>query len=172
MEYIFLSGIHGVGKSTLASKLKNLIDIESFSVSDLIRRTGKNLDTSTKNTGGISQNQELWKNELHKLDIHGSILLLDGHFCLLDADKNLTPLPFSTFEDTNMTKIIFMKNNSSVIRERLLKRDKKDYSIELLENLQECELNQAMKYSADNDINLFIYDESRHLSELLNFITN
>ncbi|USL25103.1 ATP-binding protein [Priestia megaterium] len=172
MDYIFLSGIHGVGKSTLATELKSSINIKSISVSDLIRQAGKTLDSSTKNTGNISKNQELWKNELNNLDLGISKLLLDGHFCLLDADNNITPLPFTTFEDTGMTKIIFMKNKPDVIKDRLLKRDKKDYSIELLKKLQDCELQQAMKYSTENEISLYIYDESRPLSELLDFITN
>jgi adenylate kinase len=119
LKYIFLCGIHGVGKSTLASKLKSFIDIKSFSVSDLIRKAGKKLDTSTKSTEGIQQNQDLWKKELLNLDINESILLLDGHFCLLDVAKNPTPLPFSIFDGTNMTKIIFVKNKPSVIRDRL-----------------------------------------------------
>ena len=41
MAYIFLAGIHGVGKSTLANKLKKSLDINTFSVSDLIRKSGK-----------------------------------------------------------------------------------------------------------------------------------
>ena len=64
MEYIFLSGIHGVGKSTLVTKLRKEIEIKSFSVSDLIRRAGKNINATAKNTSDISRNQELWKNEL------------------------------------------------------------------------------------------------------------
>lgn len=172
MEYIFLSGIHGVGKSTLAAKLKNILNIDSFSVSDLIRRAGKKLDHSTKNTGNIQQNQELWKKELFKLDTKKSILLLDGHFCLLDENKNTTPLSFTTFEDINMTKIILVKNRPTIIRERLLKRDNKDYSIELLEQLQNCEQKQAMKYSAEKNIDLFIYNENMPLSNLIHFITS
>ncbi|MCY8232879.1 ATP-binding protein [Priestia endophytica] len=172
MEYIFLSGIHGVGKSTLAKELKSFIDIKSISVSDLIRQAGKKLDSSNKKTENISQNQELWKNELNNLELGISKLLLDGHFCLLDVKREITPLPFTTFENTDMTKIIFMKNNPTIIRERLLKRDGTDYPIKLLENLQFCEMQQAMKYSTEKGINLFIYDEKHPLSELLNFITN
>lgn len=170
MKYIFLCGVHGVGKSTVASRLKKFIDIQTLSVSDLIRRAGKELNTS-KNTDNIQQNQDLWKNELLKLDINESILLLDGHFCLLDVAKNRTPLPFSTFEGTNMIKIIFIKNDPIIIRERLLKRDSQAYSIELLEDLQDCEQKQALKYSAENNIDLFIYEESQALSELVEFIT-
>ncbi|WP_264647975.1 ATP-binding protein [Bacillus thuringiensis] len=170
MEYIFLSGIHGVGKSTLVTKLQKEIEIKSFSVSDLIRKAGNNINISDKNTNGISRNQELWKTELNKIEQDGFILLLDGHFCLLDSDSNVTMLPFSTFEDTNMIKIILIKNKPQVIRERLLKRDNNEYSIDLLEEFQNSEIRQAIKYSEERHIELFIYDETEPFQELINFV--
>ncbi|MEC2209118.1 ATP-binding protein [Bacillus paralicheniformis] len=170
MAYIFLAGIHGVGKSTLANKLKKSLDINTFSVSDLIRKSGKSLDTITKNTTDISHNQELWKNELIKLNKRGSILLLDGHFCLLDINKNIFCLPFSTFKDTHMTKIILVENDPKITRERLLNRDNCDYSIELLEKFQDYEKQQAIKYSQENDLKIFFYNQDQLYSELLDFI--
>ncbi|EOO19709.1 ATP-binding protein [Bacillus cereus] len=170
MEYIFLSGIHGVGKSTLVTKLRKEIEIKSFSVSDLIRRAGNNINTTAKNVSGISRNQELWKNELNKIEQDGCILLLDGHFCLLDSNSNITMLPFSTFEGTNMLKIILMQNKPQVIRERLLKRDNNEYSIELLEEFQNSEIRQTIKYSEQRNIELFIYDETEPFQELINFV--
>ena len=61
MGYIFMTGIHGVGKTTLIRKLQKEIKLSAYSVSDLIRSAGNNIDTSEKNTGNISGNQELWK---------------------------------------------------------------------------------------------------------------
>lgn len=170
MKYIFLSGIHGVGKSTLAAKLKNEVEIETLSVSDLIRRAGKRIIASNKNTRDIEQNQVLWKQELKNLDIGNAILLLDGHFCLLDLEKNITSLPYATFEGTEMEKIVFVQNSPSVIRERLIKRDQVDYSIEFLEEFQNCELQQAIGYSEENEIDIFIYNEEVAFSKLINFI--
>ncbi|ALL23630.1 ATP-binding protein [Bacillus tropicus] len=170
MEYIFLSGIHGVGKSTLATELEKVMDIKTFSVSELIRKSGKDIDTVTKNTEHISSNQELWKVEINKLNIGDSKLLLDGHFCLLDKDKKINPLPFTTFKDTHMTKIICIEGEPQIIRERLLNRDNNEYSIALLEEFQKCELEQATRYSCENDISLFIYNETQPFSELIKFI--
>lgn len=172
MDYIFLAGIHGVGKSTLAANLENKLNLKSFSVSDLIRKAGKNLDSSDKKTEGISQNQELWKMELNKLKISEEILLLDGHFCLLDKNNNIITLPFATFEGTQMSKIILMQKNPQTIRGNLLNRDNKEYSIGFLQELQDIEKQQATKYSKENNIRLFVYDENTDFSELLGFITN
>lgn len=172
MEYIFLSGIHGVGKSTLATELEKKIDIKTFSVSDLIRKAGNNINATDKNTEKISHNQAAWKNELSKLNIDGAMLLLDGHFCLLDKDRNIVTLPFTTFKNTRMSKIICIKNDPQIIKERLLERDNSEYPLALLEEFQNCELQQAMSYSHENNISLFIYDETRILPELINFIKN
>lgn len=170
MEYIFLSGVHGVGKSTLAAEIENEIDIKTFSVSDLIRQAGKSISTVTKSTENISHNQELWKVELNKLNIGKSKLLLDGHFCLLDKDRSIISLPFETFKDTHMKKIICIEVEPDVIRERLLNRDNREYSIALLDKFQKCELQQAARYACENNISLFIYNETKSFSELMNFI--
>lgn len=170
VEYIFLSGIHGVGKSTLVKKLQNDMDLEAFSVSDLIRKAGNDIKISQKSTGNISRNQEMWKSELNNLELTDSKLVLDGHFCLLNSKNEIKPLDFATFKGTNMSKIIFMKNNPQVIKERLFKRDRIKYSIELLVDFQEFEMCQAIKYSQENDIELFMYDEIEPYSELIKFI--
>ncbi|MFK4324751.1 adenylate kinase [Bacillus sp. RC97] len=170
MEYIFLSGIHGVGKSTLAAQLEKEINIKTFSVSDLIRKAGNNISTSIKNTENISSNQDLWKVELNELNIGDSKLLLDGHFCLLDKNRNIISLPFSTFKDTRMKKIICIEAEPQMLRERLLKRDKNEYSAALLSEFQKCELQQGTRYSSENNISLFVYNEKKTFSELINFI--
>lgn len=56
MEYIFLAGIHGVGKTTLAKKLEQEIDIKSIAISDLIREAGRMIVESDKETEDISGN--------------------------------------------------------------------------------------------------------------------
>ncbi|MGX5592205.1 hypothetical protein [Bacillus cereus] len=69
-----------------------------------------------------------------------------------------------------MEKIIFVQNSPSVIRERLIKRDQVDYSTEFLEEFQNCELQLAIGYSEENEIDIFIYNEEVDFSKLLNFI--
>lgn len=156
----------------LAAKLENELNLKSVSISDLIRNAGKNLDKADKKTKGISQNQELWKIELKKLKISEEILLLDGHFCLLDKNQNIITLPFTTFEGTKMSKIILMQKKSRTIRGNLLKRDKTEYPIEFLQKFQEIEKHQAVKYSKENNVGLFVFDETTDFSKLIDFITH
>ncbi|EGO7887766.1 AAA family ATPase, partial [Enterococcus faecalis] len=49
-DYIFLSGIHGVGKTTLADRINEVYPIYKKSVSDLIRNAGKRIEENDKST--------------------------------------------------------------------------------------------------------------------------
>lgn len=114
----------------------------------------------------------MWKLELERINISEKFLLLDGHFCLIDKNKNVVPLAFKTFEDTQMSKIILMKRDPHKIRESLLKRDNHVYSVEFLKKLQEREEIQAIKYAEEKAIKLFNYNEETVLSTLIDFIIN
>ena len=101
-----MTGIHGVGKTTLIRELQKEIKLTAYSISDLIRIAGNNIDTNEKNTGNISGNQELWKNQLRDIIIEDNTqLLLDGHCCLLDENGNIYEIPHDTFEDTDLYKL-------------------------------------------------------------------
>lgn len=130
MGYIFLSGVHGVGKTTLLERIEKDEMIIHTSVSNLIRKAGKRIDSRNKKTKNISQNQNLWKKELVNLhQVNGCPLILDGHFCLLDSESKIVILPKNTFEGTDMTKIILKKEDPRIIKERIEKRDKQYWNI-------------------------------------------
>ena len=64
MEYILLVGVHGVGKTTLLENLKKDMRFVALSISDLIRQAGNKIQSFDKFTKNITNNQELWKQEL------------------------------------------------------------------------------------------------------------
>lgn len=170
IDYVFLSGIHGVGKSTLANKINDECHVFQKSVSDLIRQAGKRIEQKQKSTSDIDTNQLLWKEELNNLSIENKILILDGHFSLLNEERKVVPLPFTTFDGTNMKKIILKRENPVVIQERLRIRDGVLYSIEEVENFQGIETERANLYSKINSIPIFIYDNDDCFSNLIKFI--
>ncbi|MEC0329185.1 AAA family ATPase [Paenibacillus macerans] len=168
--YILLAGIHGSGKTFLSNKIKKHLDVDVYSISNLIRQAGTNLDKTNKYTEEITNNQTLWKRELNKINTNKKYLLLDGHFCLLDSTGLITKLPNETFSETKMNKIILVKHNPFIIRSRLQDRDKKDYPLELLTEFQLSEIEAAKLYSKQFNVPLFTYDESDPFIELLQFI--
>ena len=120
MKYILLVGVHGVGKTTLLENLKKDVRFVALSISDLIRRAGNKIQSSDKFTKNIANNQELWKEELANYSFKDNdVVILDGHFSLLNHSKEIVELPFSTFDGLEISKIILKKENPIIIRERL-----------------------------------------------------
>ncbi|WP_445451304.1 AAA family ATPase [Enterococcus faecalis] len=168
-DYIFLSGIHGVGKTTLANRINEVYPIYKKSVSDLIRSAGKGIEENDKSTSDIDNNQLLWKEELNRFPLKNKILMLDGHFSLLNQENEVVPLAFETFEGTNMKKIILKKEKSIIIQDRLKNRDNRSYPIELIDSFQLMEEKRANLYAKINSIPIFIYDHDDSFSKLIKF---
>ena len=171
MDYIFFSGVHGVGKTTLLKKLATEKPIFRTSVSDLIRLAGENIEHNNKFTENISNNQILWKQELEKLHLtRGFKIALDGHFCLLDSKGNLILLSDDTFDGTSMKKIVLKKENPTVIKQRLENRDATNWDLKKIELFQQAEEDRALYFSRKYSIPLFIFENDERYRELLEFI--
>jgi len=171
LKYILLVGVHGVGKTTLLENLKKDVRFVALSISDLIRRAGNKIQSSDKFTKNIANNQELWKEELANYSFKDNdVVILDGHFSLLNHSKEIVELPFSTFDGLEISKIILKKENPIIIRERLEKRDNQYWEQELIESFQESEENQALEFSRLKNIPIFIYDSDLKLGELKNLL--
>lgn len=172
MEFTLLVGIHGVGKTTLTKKLKKLLTITSLSISDLIRKSGNNIQTNDKLTKGINQNQELWEEELIKIPFdEEEIVFLDGHFTLLNQEGDIIKLPFSTFDGINLNKIILKIEEPKVIQERLENRDHKEWDVKLITDFQNSEIERAQEFSKLKNIPIFVYESNSQMSDLEDFIS-
>jgi hypothetical protein len=171
LKYILLVGVHGVGKTTLLENLKKDVQFVALSISDLIRQAGNKIQSSDKFTKNIANNQELWKQELANYPFNDNdVVILDGHFTLLNNSKEIVELPFSTFDGLEISKIILKTEQPVVIRERLEKRDNQNWEKELIESFQKREQNRALEFSRLKNIPVFTYDSDLKLEELKQFL--
>lgn len=171
MKYILLVGVHGVGKTTLLENLKKDVQFVALSISDLIRQAGNKIQSSDKFTKNIANNQELWKQELANYPFNDNdVVILDGHFTLLNHSKEIVELPFSTFDGLEISKIILKTEQPVVIRERLEKRDNHNWEKELIESFQKREQNRALEFSRLKNIPVLTYDSDLKLEELKQFL--
>lgn len=172
MKYIFLAGVHAVGKTTLTKELEKEIDIYSVSISDLIRKAGNDINSHQKNTINISNNQISWLDQLKNINAEESIVILDGHFSLLNENGNITPIDFEVFDKTEMIKIILVKQDPELIKKRLFNRDGTIYSVKKIKSHQNFEEKQAFNYANLRHIPIHIYDSNSSIDSLISFVVN
>ncbi|HFI0300981.1 TPA: ATP-binding protein [Streptococcus suis] len=171
MGYILLVGIHGVGKTTLLNKLKESIDLTALSISDLIRQTGNDIKREEKHTTNIQNNQFLWKEKLKEYSfLKDELVVLDGHFTLLDKNGDIVELPFETFDDIEIRKIVLKRELPSVIKARLENRDRTSWSINIIDNFQETETKRVREFSVERNIPLLEINDGVQIEEVLGFL--
>lgn len=142
-QNIFIGGIHGVGKSTLCNMLSSELDILHFSASKLITLHQKTLSKSDKRVENIEKNQDILIQALnHNSDINNSFLL-DGHFCVLNKDKEVSKIPEQTYISLNSVGIIVLHVDPSEILMRLKNRDGMKYDLDLTTNFQKEEISYS-----------------------------
>lgn len=83
---IFISGVHGVGKSYFCDMVKQAIDINAYSASTLISKKKKSGFSSDKLIPDIDDNQQYLLQAVNELRAAEGNFILDGHFCLLNAE--------------------------------------------------------------------------------------
>lgn len=164
-------GIHGVGKTTLLNKLKESIDLTALSISDLIRQTGNDIKREEKHTTNIQNNQFLWKEKLKEYSfLKDELVVLDGHFTLLDKNGDIVELPFETFDDIEIRKIVLKRELPSVIKARLENRDRTSWSINIIDNFQETETKRVREFSVERNIPLLEINDGVQIEEVLGFL--
>lgn len=83
-QIIFVSGVHGVGKTTLCKKIASRYKIEHFSASNLIAKEKAEEHLQNKQVENITGNQDFLVTAINKYFKNETWYLLDGHFCLLN----------------------------------------------------------------------------------------
>ncbi|MBY5056786.1 MULTISPECIES: AAA family ATPase [Streptococcus] len=173
MEYILISGVHGVGKTFLLNELKNSSTkhIQVISISKLIKEFGNDIEQRNKLVFDITTNQRIWKDKLKNMKFsEEKTVILDGHLCLLDREGVITELPFSTFEGILIKKLVLKIEQPVIIQQRLFLRDNIDWDITLLTNFQDTERKRAELLASRLQIPLFIYDDDAQIQHLIEFI--
>lgn len=138
-KIVFVGGIHGVGKSTLCDSICLHSDATHYSASELISKFGKVNHSTNKLVANINKNQDVLISAVNEY-LNEGVYLLDGHFCLLNQDGNITEVPIATFESLAPVSIIVLFDEPNRIYARLKERDKERYDIESLSSFQNKEL--------------------------------
>lgn len=163
-EIIFISGIHGVGKTTLCNQIKKHIEINNYSCSDIIKDNSDYVETS-KVISNAEKNQTILLDGLKK--IKDNKFLLDGHFFLIGKEDKIIELDKNVFFNIAPSIIINISCPVEVVKERLEYRDGKSFSLDLLNKLQSLESQGAKDIAEELDIPIYEYNSGDSIDELI-----
>jgi len=142
---VFVGGIHGVGKSFLASRASPILNLLHTSASNLIKEERAQVTWTIDNrVSEIDVNQRALADAVRRHNSCGTRLMLDGHFVLLDAVGNLSPLPIAVFAALNLSSAIVVEADLQIIAERIEARRKMKASVEQLEGFLAAERANAI----------------------------
>ena len=120
---IFVSGIHGVGKTFFCNQVKEQLGIDTYSASKLIAEKRSRGFSADKIVEDIDENQLFLLKAIDELREKGDEFILDGHFCLLDGKGCISRVPMNTYTSLKPDSIVLLMEQSSVIATRRLQRD-------------------------------------------------
>jgi len=153
----FIGGIHGVGKTTLCTKLSKDFSIPVYTASEIIDKTITEKEIMYSE---VENNQKLLIEGLSVL-LKSTDIILDGHFVLLGQKGEVIRIAIDTFKDMNPKMIFVLTAPPQEIYKRLLKRDNTHYPLETLERLQREEVFHANNVSKVLNIPLYVLDNSK-----------
>ena len=167
---IFISGVHGVGKSYFCDMVKEATGIESYSASILITQKKHSGFAKDKLIPDIDDNQQYLLQAINELKASGNNFILDGHFCLLNASGEITRISTDTFTSLKPDAIILLMEKSKVIAARRKERDGIDASVQHIEDFQQEECAYAKEVATEIGARLFVSGGAGDLAQAINFI--
>lgn len=166
---IFLCGIHGSGKSYLCSKICKLIPIKYYTASDIIRKYQGEVYENCKYISDVEANQQILIQGVSILN-NTEQYILDGHFCLLNNQKQITRVPLYVFQQLNPQLIIIKMSEPEVIRNRLLIRDNCTYSLELIDKFQAEEFQYACEIAKTLGVKIVVITDDTTIDFIIDKI--
>ena len=164
---IFVSGIHGVGKTYFCNQVKELLGINTYSSSKLIEEKRNKSFSANKTVSDIDENQLLLLRAIEELREKGDEFILDGHFCLLDKDGLISRIPMETYISLKPDRIILLTEQTNVIVTRRLHRDGVAVKEEDIDSFQREEMIYAEEVSRKLGIQLLISTGSSDLENIM-----
>lgn len=132
---VFVAGIHGVGKTYLCRQYAETFGVRHESSSELIRRALSHPEWDRdKKTSNIDGNQSILQGAVQKIVSSEALLLLDGHFVLINKAAEIVPIDTSVYEGLSLSGVVLLEARPELIISRIKDRDsvKTTFDIESL----------------------------------------
>ncbi|BAQ79890.1 ATP-binding protein [Pseudomonas sp. St29] len=158
---IFVAGVHGVGKTYLASQLPRTLGLIHTSASKLIKEE-RALHSwgADKRVSDVDANQVALAEAVKRHNKAGTRLLLDGHFVLLDTQYEFLPLGTDVFKALNLDGVVLLEADAHTIAVRIRERDGQNMDFDHIVNFIAAERSQAQLVCDELGIPLIILEAS------------
>lgn len=167
---IFISGVHGVGKSYFCNLVKEATGIECYSASSLIKKRKKQGFPADKRVSDIDENQLYLLAAVDDLRASLGEFLLDGHFCLLNTEGVTTRISLDTFTTLKPEAIILLTEDPKIIAKRRQKRDNVEHKASDITAFQDEEIKYAEEVAEILHVPLKISTDSHDIDSIIEFI--
>ena len=115
---IFIGGIHGSGKGTVCNKIISEFNITHLTASEVLKWT-EIKKQNEKVVENIIETQEKLIYNLNKIIKKDTYYLLDGHYCLINKNKEPEKIPLEFFKKIAPKKLILVVAPTTEIKIRL-----------------------------------------------------
>lgn len=147
-----IGGIHASGKSKLSYRLsEDISNIEIISPGKLLNHNSK-----TKTVDNIEENQLILTNIIKSIRMSGKIIVIDGHYGVLDKNSHLRFVGSEIFKAINPDLLVLVESSPETILRRLKIRDGKTYEIGQINKWSEEERQYAFQASLYIDKPIYI----------------
>lgn len=154
---IFVAGVHGVGKTYLASQLPVTMGLMHTSASKLIEEERTILNWGAdKRVSDVDANQIALAAAVKRHNSVGTRLLLDGHFVLLNDQGEFTRLDTEVFKALKLDGVVLLEAAPDTISIRIRERDGGEVNIDHMVEFLTMERSQAQMVCHDLGISLRI----------------
>ena len=139
---VFGGGVHGVGKSSMFSRMANKRGITHWSASGLIKAVKSDaLFDDSKVVQDVANNQDLLVRGYHQaISGQKGLILLDGHFTLINKEGLVIEVPIATFKELRLAALTCVSEAPQTIYKRLMLRDGRAPSVDQINSHQEREV--------------------------------
>lgn len=128
----------------------------------------------SKRVGEIEENQDFLISAIAGLNLNNEVMLLDGHFCIVNQSSEIIKLPSVTFRKLSLVGIILLMENPNIVYQRLQQRDNVSaFDLNFIGKLQKEEKEYAEEISNLLNVPLYIYssdDDNVALDKFINTI--
>lgn len=167
---IFVSGIHGVGKTYFCNIIKERLNLQSYTASHLIAARRKEGFSENKFVSNIDDNQNLLVAAIKELRKAEKEFILDGHFCLLNESGEITRIPLETYMLLKPNAIILLTEKPEIIAARRLQRDNVFQDVSEITVFQEEEERYAKEIAEQLNISLVVSHGMDDFDKIVDYV--